>query len=106
MKIGELRKVAKEWQSRLGLDHWKIEVRHGKEGEMDPSWCACVTWSCEYHSAFILVHKNHCTEHSIVHELLHVRLEGHLVKPLKYDSMYEFSLNHITDTLIGYPEKN
>ena len=104
MTLKEMRRECALWQDKLGLQQWKIELRHPHKGEMPEEWAACVSWSAEYASARILIHRKHMTLHAMVHELLHVCLEGYNERPRTYTPQYELALNKLTEALLDEPE--
>ncbi len=110
--IAELRRDLAFWQDALGLQHWRITLKRGKAVKEDPkpfsneildtavahSW-----WAVESPNAVIALLPSQGT-HTLVHELLHIRLEGHLDCPAKYDALYERAINHLADALLGRPD--
>ena len=108
MKIAELRKDARAWQERLGLTEWQIQVNWGKpsqqpdysKGEMDAGSVGNACWHTEECRAWIYLRRG--SEHlreTLVHELLHIRLEGHR-EPVRYSPLYERALNAIVAALL------
>ncbi len=116
MTIRELRQEARVWQEKLGLHEWTLIVRWGKQPpsgmEPDPTKFEMMLncdgnalWSPENASALILIDKKAPGKrHTLVHELLHVRFEGHQPKPKKYDPLYERAINVLVAALLGEPE--
>lgn len=111
MGIKELRSECLKWQAAIGLKDWKIKVVWGvptKEpdywkGEIDLTSQANSWWQAEESRGIIAIYKK-CEDPlgALVHELIHVRLEGHH-EPYKksYDIMYERGINAITERLLG-----
>lgn len=106
VKIGEFRAATAYWQGRLGLQEWKIKVVFGKpsadpdlEREMHEGTLGNCCWDTETAEATILLHREAQID-TLVHEMLHLRLEGHR-SPVEYDQMYERALNAITTGLLG-----
>lgn len=111
--MAELRQDLALWQAALGLQNWRIQLKRGKPVDHDDpepfsaelaqdsvghSW-----WMVESPNAVIAI-KNGEGTHTLVHELLHIRLEGHRQSPLKYDPHYERALNHLAEALLAQVE--
>ena len=112
MSLKELRREMKSWQKRLGLLNWRIRLGWGVpvDGEPEPftheigSDCLGLSWfQAESPNAVITLRRDQGV-HTLIHELLHVLLEGHKVYSRKYDAQYERGLNHLTDCLVGKPD--
>lgn len=98
----ELNSIVKSWQNRLDLQDWKIRAHWKPKSEMledDGGYCmGKVLYSPEYGSADIYVlreldrEEGDGIEDDIVHELLHILLEGHKA-PGPYDARFERALN-------------
>lgn len=106
MDIGEL---AADWAERLCLPHWDIQVKvvpEAAESSWEPGTLCSehsgeCWWNGEHGSAYILVSDKHPNpEQILVHEMLHLRLEGHLPEPLDYNHQYERAINAIADALL------
>jgi hypothetical protein len=90
MTESELQELCAEWQSRLGLAHWKMSVRFGDPNEMG-SCIANESHQPEFETALIKILKPSAysglfpqdMEQSLVHELLHI-----LVSPLEPEGGY------------------
>ena len=101
MTIGELRASARYWQERLGLNDWKITIRQAKNSEMaGDEYAGHAYWIPEYPEGTILVRRGSGVD-IVLHELLHIRLEGHRPSPKRYDALYERALNALTDALLA-----
>src|SRR6185369_9187652 len=107
--MADLRRDLAFWQAALGLQHWRITLKRGKSVEIDPkpfsneilSTCAAHSWwVAESPNAVIALLPTEGT-HTLVHELLHIRLEGHRKSPAKYDPLYERAINHLTEALLA-----
>lgn len=109
MTIRELRKCAHGWQVALGLTEWKLTVAWGKPAadpnparlEMSEDCEGNAWWFTEDSHALILIRRR-CTEpeETLVHELLHVLIEGHRAAPARYDPLYERAINKLTAALV------
>lgn len=98
-----LRKVAAKWQSILALDEWDIDIRWATakdiaDGSFDNDVAGSCQWQVEHKYCLILLSRKHLTEPqgyegTIIHELLHLRNEGHRDRAVKYDSHYEYAIN-------------
>src|SRR5687768_10401252 len=105
--------LSKAWMQRLGLTDWlpRTTVRFGAAEEMAGNVGYC-EWSAERKSALVLIAKlpalaqdspelpvERVLEETLVHELLHIRIEGHRFTPLPYSTQYEAGLNEIAEAL-------
>lgn len=118
MKISELRLAAGEWQARLGLHEWELLIAWGKKAqpgclpeikklEMDDDCEGNCYWQPEHPFGIILLRRKSTAHlHTLVHEMLHLRLEGHQNQPNDYDPLYERSINALTAALLGETEPN
>lgn len=103
----QLTKLTKTWAHRLGIGDWKISVKFMPAEDMEDDQGQCWYYP-EYRRADIHILREQDTqegddsiEAAVVHELLHIVLEGH--RPLeggKYDAMFERGLNLIANALI------
>lgn len=107
MGIRELRRKAEEYRQALGLTEWVIRVSWGRpsenpdysKGEMDADATGNACWHTEECLAWIYLRRgsDNLLE-TLIHELLHIRLEGHR-DPVRYDPLYERALNAIASAL-------
>lgn len=112
MTLSEARKLCKKWQARLKMSDLKIHVRYPiPEDKFDPKeTTACCWWHPEFSSRGLIIITKKVTEHDIVHELLHFRLEGHTdlsskeARARRNDAMYERAINALAQALTGTPE--
>ncbi len=108
--MAELHRDLAIWQKALGLQNWRIALRRGKpvdhdepepfSAELAQDSVGHAWWMVESPNAMIVLKRGEGT-HTLVHELLHIRLEGHRSAPLKYDPHYERALNHLTEALLA-----
>lgn len=105
MKLKALRELGRYWQDHLRLSDWSIKFdfmtkAHSKE---HPAWNGFVIWDDQHHSASIRVSRDaQDITHAVVHELLHVRLEGHLpIEECNGSSNWEFVINTMATVLTG-----
>lgn len=110
MTLKRLRTLAKKWIVALRLTDWEIDFELVANTE-DLDECAgtCV-WQPEYKTAMIKIAGDQPPgeiEETLIHELLHVVLEGHkpLTQTYKYDAMYERGLNVISEALAAKGRK-
>lgn len=105
--IRELRKAAQEYQALLGLTEWTIHVRWGEpaekpdydKGQMDEGSVGNALWHAEECEAWVYLKRGAPDpQATLLHELLHIRLEGHK-QPVRYDAMYERAINAIASAL-------
>jgi hypothetical protein len=110
VKLAVAHKLRREWQPLLGLAGWDIKVRWAKavdfeEGSIDQDCAGSIMWQTEYKSATLLLNKAHIEDYhemdtTLVHELLHLLLEGNRPHTGKYDPLYEHALNVIAEQLV------
>ena len=70
--------------------------------EMDDTDGKCI-WSPEYASCEILLNKRQpdtAIPHTIVHELVHLALQGHKENHCGYSAMYERGINRIATAIL------
>ena len=112
--IRDLRKAAAHWREVLGLSEWTLYVCYGKpvdgqadlaKGEISADCEGQAMWHTESPHAIIALRRGQATEETVVHELLHIRLEGHRPAPIKYDPLYERALNLIAAALLKSKEQ-
>jgi hypothetical protein len=103
MTAKQVRPILRKWQRLLCLNQWKIRVQFGDlKSESNEQLDGCICWSGEYRDAFISIHKDALPadlESTVIHELCHLLLEGHLSAPRDYNSSYEFGLNTLSDLM-------
>ena len=99
MRLPEIRERAKHWQSRLKLNDWNICVQWGTVKKMKDE-DGKVEFCSEDLSATVYIHPK-CTkrEETLVHELLHIVIEGDKTEDLKYDVHMERAINRIAAAL-------
>lgn len=99
MTIRELRKECRKWQDLLGLSQWKIELRWATRTEAKEAQGSAV-WHPDEERAWIVVSRTSDQRATLIHELLHVRWEGH--KPYGgYSVHQERAINAITAALLS-----
>lgn len=106
MTIAEVRSAAAYWAERLRLNDWEITVQFAPTETMDSHESdGLAMWSAEHRTAVILLRrKQDDLEQTIVHELLHVALQGHVPQTASdtYDVAEERSINAIADAMTGF----
>lgn len=99
MQIATLRERCTYWQDRLNLREWEIAVRWGKADAMTECVGFCL-WSSEEQAAYItLARTQEDHEGTLIHELLHIVLQGHADYSGKYDIHTERAINKIAAAL-------
>mgnify|MGYP001275651425 CR=1 FL=1 len=107
MTIREVRALVREWQSLIpGLKDWKISISWGSKpnmlddhGEILDATCL---WQTEHALATILIRRAAPEiEATILHELLHILLEGHTTRRA-YSAVFELGLNRLADLLVRF----
>lgn len=103
-------KLLTQWIDKLRLGDWKTTlVVCGRRAMTDSNGDLCdglSTWSTEEGTVTISLRRDlpdEAVEPTLIHELLHVRLEGHRNHDGSYDQMYERALNVLVENLL---EKN
>ena len=109
MTSRDLARMGHRYMRLLGLDEWirgatfKL-VRDLKDSEGGELFATC-WWHTEERKCEVIVSAGmdeRNTRSSLIHELLHLRLEGHLppISGQEYDAGYEYALNCLTETLM------
>ena len=95
---------------KLGPPVWSITVSFGKEEELDGSLGLC-SWNIDYATAEIKIasekeHTNSGTtiDETIVHELGHLRFEGHKDCTSERDPHIERALNILAEIIVSYEQ--
>ena len=103
MQISEARQILAEYQALLDLGDWSIKCRWSKPGELDGD-CGSIPWQTEYKIATLILERTQTDKeipHTIIHELEHLRLEGHGECVDRGDKLYELGLNRIASALLA-----
>ncbi len=108
MTLREIRKFAAETAEVLGLGDWNLLIQWAtkahQESEECPEDCeATISWQIEHKVARILLNKKDLPEdprRTLVHEILHLRLESGRNEPFKYQAYYELGINVLADLLL------
>lgn len=103
MKLQELRAFCKLWAAKLGLAHWRIVIRWmtPEEEEEFPDINGFCYWSPDHTHGWVRISKDsEDTKHTIVHELLHLRIEGHAPMTGKKNMPLEVTINALTAALL------
>jgi Zn-dependent peptidase ImmA (M78 family) len=101
MTISNLRARAEYWRNRLNLKEWDIRVEWGAKKEMADAVGTCI-WSAEELCAIVKLKRGepaHEIEPTLVHELLHLVLQGHTNYDGKYDIHLERAINKLAAAL-------
>lgn len=97
----QINTLVRRWQKKFGLADWKITVNVIPAEELNG--CAgTLEWETEYHAATMTLAAElpkPDLEETVVHELLHLLLEGHKSANSRYDAMYERGLNTLSALL-------
>lgn len=94
-----LRKRSDYWKERLNLREWSITVQLGTKKEM-PDSVGMALWSAEELSAVVKIRRGEKEqEPTLVHELLHILLQGHANYDGVYDVHTERAINRIAAAL-------
>lgn len=98
MTIRQIRRLIPFWQEVLNLREWKITIRFGTDEEMVDS-LGLNYYSVEELQSTILIARGE-GEETVVHELLHLVLDGHKTYDGMYDPMHERSINRLAAALV------
>lgn len=109
MTQAQLGRLAKKWIKKLRLDPpaWKeIRVSFAGLDKMEDAMGLC-EWSTEHRTAQIHIlepelHEEYgrgTIEQTLVHELLHLVLQGYMTKQPEEDSNFEYGLNLLSEVL-------
>lgn len=105
MTLNQLKKLCLEWQKRLALTEWNIEVSYGKAADMKFQGDLCdglSSWSTENSIGWISILRTAKNKELIlIHELAHIRLEGYAPKSDHYSPTYEMGLTRIAQALLA-----
>ena len=118
MTTAQLRTLAKQWQKRLAMCHWKVAVQFARQHEMNGTADRMVYGCCwpdpdklqatvyiarqkdvtaEDVAAYSAPSPDAFTEMTLIHELLHFRLDAGSI--LIRDSGFEAGLNRVARLL-------
>lgn len=112
MYLKDAKKLIAYWQTELNLRNWKIDIQWAPAHEMShDDAIASIWWFTEDEIAHVkLVKAAVCSddifEETIVHEMLHLRLEGHRTIEKRYDPQYELALNRLAALLVKLRHQN
>lgn len=108
MQARTFRALTKRWEKKLKLSEWRIKYSLLPEHDMLLPGCTGLTdWQPEHKSARIEISNDEddaTIERSVVHELLHIVLEGHESFDFengkyKVDPQFEYALNVVAEAL-------
>ena len=106
MTIQSVREAAAYWAEKLRLNDWEITVQFADNATMNKHESdGLAMWSAEHRTAVILLRrKQDDIEGTLVHELLHVAIQGHIPQTAEdqYDVAEERAVNSIADALVGF----
>jgi hypothetical protein len=98
----QINAIVRRWQKKFGLTNWKITVVLVSTPEELSGCAGTLEWETEYHAATMrLVSElpKADMEETIIHEFIHLLLEGHKSTSGRYDAMYERGLNTLSSVL-------
>lgn len=105
----QLLRICKLWQKRLRLSDWSITIEFCDriESDTDDQECAGGTgWDSDRREAWVYIKRVDDDWEiitTIIHELLHIVMEGHLICQGGHDVNEERALNAVADALAeGY----
>lgn len=101
MTLSRLRERCDYWKDLLNLREWTIEVRWGSTKET-PRLHGYCWWHSEEFQAVVAVWKGSREKEAVlVHELLHIVIEGHQELTREYDVNIERAINRITYAMLA-----
>jgi hypothetical protein len=90
----------KEWQARLGLQNWEVSITV-VEPEVLGDNEAETLWDPREALAEIKIKRNvQDFKHTIIHELIHLRIQGHTDPPDKEDILLEVAINKLSAAFV------
>lgn len=109
MRITTARKLVRYWQEILGLTEWTIaDVVWGEDSLMGDSFSGFNDFFTEGRKSKIILNRRDADdeiEETIVHELLHLMIDGHKGKDKvvgrHYDPMHELALNRLAKVFVA-----
>ena len=104
MTLRELLAYTGKWRDQLGLSQWEIEAKwmSAADRRSMPDTNGYCWWSEQHQYAEIRVSKDsEDIEHTVIHELLHLRLEGHevMAEMDNHRTPVEVCINRLADQL-------
>lgn len=103
MTIKRAREILAEYQALLDLGEWEIRVRWARNGELEANDMGAVRWCTDTAQADMFLRRGlqeRELRDTIIHELVHVTLQGHADHTGKRDPMFERGINRITDAIL------
>lgn len=114
MTLKAMKEFAATWQSNLRLQEWDIKYRWmKKEEQSSDEFVNCngfCVWNAQHKTAAVIISKSAESVHfTVIHELLHIRLEGHQELEGGTDIQLEVTINSLTAAFMSlvpqlYPE--
>mgnify|MGYP000901181915 CR=1 FL=1 len=101
MRIKEVRTLLSEWRDRLNLTQWDISV-YWAASDIPPDIVGTCWWFTEEEKAEIHIRQTEDAdvEETLVHELIHLSLEGHKEPKHSTDRHYEQGINKLARALV------
>jgi hypothetical protein len=97
--LAHLRARADYWRNRLNIKEWRIPVKWGTAKKLGDDEGKIDFCSEDLSATIYLRRGGSLTEETLVHELLHVVIEGDRTEDLKYDVHLERAINRIAAAL-------
>lgn len=114
MKIRELRQLTKKWIDILELGEWKgrVKVNWGTEEELKNAEGDALDgvniFSTERRLSEVFINpelEDHQIIETLVHELLHLVVDGHKNSLGEYDAMHERALDRLAEAFVKLTEE-
>jgi len=102
MTIARVREIVAEYRALLDLTDWDIRCRWSRRGELADADGQC-RWQPEYRIADVVLRRQQPDSeipHTVVHELLHLRLQGHTLNEAPYDPQLELGINRTAAAIL------
>jgi hypothetical protein len=96
--LAQMQTCGRQWQEKLGLKDWAISFSWGAKGDLG----RCYWHPDECHADVEVNARARDKEATLVHELLHIVIQGHEDFP-GYNVEVERAINKITAALLGRP---
>lgn len=104
MTIHEARQILAEYQVLLDLGEWDIRLRWAKRGELEKEDMGAVRWCTDTAQADMFVRRDLGHQElrdTVVHELIHIVLQGHADHNGKRDPMFERGINRVATAILA-----
>jgi hypothetical protein len=104
--IREARQILAEYRALLDLGEWDIRVRWSRQRELPDDEWGSMLWNPDTATAIMVINRGARLttaeiRSTVVHELLHVTLQGHRDHTGVREPMFERGLNRIAGAILA-----